>query len=481
MAPDSNPAGTQVPHTTTPINTGSRTLHRFGDRYRDYQDHYLDLSAEMEPYFVGPMPASAFLSEFLPTSKLRLPEDMPSYVNGMFDKALSETEEVNVYKPFVRPCITLFRSRVHFSSQVDALTPYMSNYQFQDTSRSEERAKTDFTFKIKPDCSLYAKEHSFHGTDSSAVELFIEFKQRRDDDPFIKDPSPEKSSASSSDGPTPSPPPNPLMKTSKAARLTCGKITAYATSHMGAQYRTHVFSILICLDYARLIRWDRSGAIVTGPIYYNVAPELFNFFIRFNHSPPDVRGLDTTVRLAKPEDTEDAVKAVKELEDVEKSQMPLVVVSIPNPAGEPSQYVVRPPIPSPWIPVGRWTRTSIGYDIQRKQKIFFKDSWRLVINGVLKEGDVYSRFQARAVPNVPHCSNSGDIGDSEYHSARTGLFVHADWAISSRSNLTLHRHYRLILDDIGEPLHRFPCSFDMVRAVYAALRGKFFIRGVEAY
>jgi Fungal protein kinase len=477
MASDSSPAGAQVsrgdPKRTTPINTGSRTLYRFGDKRRDLRNHYLTLSEEMSPYFVGPMPASAFLSEFLPMSKL--PEDvsLPLYEKGMFEAVIPKEQEADMYEPLVCPCTTLFRSRVHFSSQVTALTHPMSNYRIYNTSNSEERAKTNFPFKIKPDCSVFAKGHSFHGTDSSAVELLIEFKRQCDDDPFIKDPPLEKSSASSSDGTTPSRPRNPLMKTSQAARLTCGKITAYATSHMSAQYRTHAFSILICSDYARLIRWDRSGAIVTDPILYNEAPELFDFFIRFNHSPPEVRGLDTTVRLAKSKDTRDAVKAVKELE---KSQVPLVVVSIPNPAAGdslPYEYVVASPIPSPWIPVGRWTRTSIGYDIQREKQILLKDSWRLVIDGVLKEGDVYSRFKAHKVPNVPRCSNSGDIGDDEYHSPQTGRFVHADWAISSRSDLTLHRHYRLILDDIGQPLDSFARSFDMVRAVYAALRGKF--------
>ena len=273
------------------------------------------------------------------------------------------------------------------------------------------------------------------------------------------------------------------MKNSRDAHVTCGQITAYATLHMSAQYRTHVFFVLICKDYARLIWWDRSGAIVTNPIQYNVTSELFDFFILLDHSPPNVQGQDTTVRLANPKDTRDAVKAVKELEELEKSQTPLLVVSLPNPTTreEPLQYIIVSPLASLWIPVRRWTRTSIGYDLQRKRSVFMKDSWRLVIEGVPKEGDVYSKFKANGVPNVPHCSNSGDIGDDTYHSMQTDRFLNANWAPNYAYDLTPHRHYRLILDDIGQPLDSFNCSRDMVRAVCAALIGQFFLSTVEVY
>ena len=48
-------------------------------------------------------------------------------------------------------------------------------------------------------------------------------------------------------------------------------------------------------------------------------------------------------------------------------------------------------------------------------------------------------------------------------------------------DLTLHCHYHLILDDIGQPLDNFKCSWDMVHAVCATLIGEFFLGGVEVY
>ena len=247
---------------------------------------------------------------------------------------------------------------------------------------------------------------------------------------------------------------------------------------MSAQYRTHVFSVLICDNHARLIRWDRSGAIVTGQIPYNTEPHLFDFFIRFDRSSRDAQGHDTTVRAATSEERNNAVRVAQELG---ASKNDLLVISVSKPTiGEPLRYVIAPPRASPYIPVGRWTRTSIGYDIQRKRTVFMKDSWRLVLDGVPKEGVVYSRFKLNGVPNVPHCSDSGDVGDDVYHSTRTNLYAKT-WVTDPKyeHDLIPQRHYRLILDDIGQPLHEFKCSRDMVRAIRAALVGKFFLDRVE--
>ncbi|KAF8259058.1 hypothetical protein EI94DRAFT_1493126, partial [Lactarius quietus] len=64
--------------------------------------------------------------------------------------------------------------------------------------------------------------------------------------------------------------------------LTAGQITAYAAIQLDSQCRTHVFSVLIVGDHARLIQWDQSGAIVTAPIYYKVNPALLGFFTSYN-------------------------------------------------------------------------------------------------------------------------------------------------------------------------------------------------------
>ena len=95
----SSPSDAESPANTTPINTGSRTLYRFGERCWPTTEHHLALAAEMSPYFVGPMPVSAFLREFLPPP----PQVSLPFTKGMFSSVLASQDEVGMYDPFVCP------------------------------------------------------------------------------------------------------------------------------------------------------------------------------------------------------------------------------------------------------------------------------------------------------------------------------------------------------------------------------------------
>jgi hypothetical protein len=61
----------------------------------------LALGAEMSPYFIGPMPVSAFLHEFLPPP----PQVTLPFKAGMFNSVLGgpTVPEVDMYDPFVCP------------------------------------------------------------------------------------------------------------------------------------------------------------------------------------------------------------------------------------------------------------------------------------------------------------------------------------------------------------------------------------------
>lgn len=58
---------------------------------------------------------------------------------------------------------------------------------------------------------------------------------------------------------------------------TKGQITSYVTKQFASQFRTYAFSIIICKDMARLIYWDRSGAVVTKSLSY-VKDRWLDFF-----------------------------------------------------------------------------------------------------------------------------------------------------------------------------------------------------------
>ncbi|KAH8983235.1 hypothetical protein EDB92DRAFT_1803985 [Lactarius akahatsu] len=90
--------------------------------------------------------------------------------------------------------------------------------------------------------------------------------------------------------------------------------------------------------------------------------------------------------------------------------------------------------------------------------VFFKDSWRVACDRIMKEGELYNILNNTKIPDIPYCSASGDIGEDTYHYTRTHTdqFVNAPWAlILSTHEFTSHQHHRLILDNISKKLEMF--------------------------
>ncbi|KAF8805939.1 hypothetical protein BYT27DRAFT_7339513, partial [Phlegmacium glaucopus] len=66
-------------------------------------------------------------------------------------------------------------------------------------------------------------------------------------------------------------------------------------------FRNHFFSMLIFGPYARFIRWDRRGAVVTRRFDYTKHPfHIFNFYLRYGQLTLLQRGFDPTVERATP-------------------------------------------------------------------------------------------------------------------------------------------------------------------------------------
>jgi thiamine kinase-like enzyme len=248
-----------------------------------------------------------------------------------------------------------------------------------------------------------------------------------------------------------------------------GQLTAYATSILSAQYRTHTFMVFIVKDYARLIRWDRSGAVFTKPIYFNNEPHLIDFFIRYDIADREARGHDITVSSASSQDVALAQANVPELRGANEC----LDVTISN------QHFI---IPTPEsmlqvdIPVGRWTRVSFAYNKHNGCRVLLKDSWRILAEGVNPEGEIYRLLHEKRVPNIPSYSLADDVGNETYHRSQTdeivnnqnlGLHDHRP-----HQKLTPHRHYRIVLHTIGKKLKDFNCTREFVQAMYAALKGK---------
>ena len=121
---DSTPASISNPEylvairATTPIITGHCTLYCFGERPAGKSsDFYLDIAAEMSPFFIGPMAIDTFLSEFLPESKLSPLQDVRPFSKGLFKHVLLSKEETGMYEPFVCSMSSVLLSCLFFLSE----------------------------------------------------------------------------------------------------------------------------------------------------------------------------------------------------------------------------------------------------------------------------------------------------------------------------------------------------------------------------
>ncbi|THG96417.1 hypothetical protein EW026_g5418 [Hermanssonia centrifuga] len=90
-----------------------------------------------------------------------------------------------------------------------------------------------------------------------------------------------------------------------------GRMIHYAREQMSHQHRVFMFSLHIVHDSARIIRWDRMGAIVTEAFNFVLHPQILaEFLFRFSLLGPEGRGLDSSAELAGSEECHEFAEAV---------------------------------------------------------------------------------------------------------------------------------------------------------------------------
>ncbi len=291
--------------------------------------------------------------------------------------------------------------------------------------------------------------------------MFIEFKWDPTDDPFgdvVYQPPRDVDTSTSGK--------RFFVRNTKLARDTLGQISSYAAAQLSAQFRTHIFSVLIVRDTARLLRWDRTGTIVTEAIEHNKCSFLADFFSRYSMASDAGRGKDESI--SKPSSDEEIV-ARRILQCNEN--VPLVKLSIPGLHG-PRYFITSTPEAAMYTPPGRATRGFRAHDISENKLVFVKDSWRIDMPDIQAEGMVYKVLTEANVRNVPRCVASGDILPADYHATKTHTYSKEEWACDEATHLIPRRHHRLCLDLVGRVLVGFTSSREMVSAVKDALIGE---------
>lgn len=213
---------------------------------------------------------------------------------------------------------------------------------------------------------------------------------------------------------------------------TRGQIAAYAGVAMSMAFRKHFFSMLILGEYARIIRWDRRGAIVTRRFSYTKRPELvFEFYLRFAQLSPSQRGFDVSVvplNAALPAHVGKAFDSYYQESwyqgakyghkdnspRIPAANLPFFHIHIEDRTFRRAETFFMPAPAyrhSHMQPFNRASRRSLVYpDAPGEQKMcFLKDSWQEVSKRTSPEADIYRKLQANNVPNIAALRLGDDV------------------------------------------------------------------------
>ncbi|GJJ15905.1 hypothetical protein Clacol_010183 [Clathrus columnatus] len=391
---------------------------------------FQNMASEISKYVVGPMPVSEFLNRFL------RPKTAPKEQKSGVPSATTTGLQAYLAGNYVN----------QYQSLVNALQPICPNFEIRDTNTKPVTTFQGYT--IRPDVCVFNR--GSNDVDITQAEIMMELKSDKNDDPFA-----DESKMS-------------FVKGSTAGKNTLGQTTVYAAAHQASQFRTHAFSVLMFLTYARLLRWDRSGVVATGAIPID-SPEFIEFFQLFDQATPQMRGIDTSVSTPSPENASEARISLGIGSNIPLVQFSLDFLSDKAYNATNGVYIASRDayMNKSHSPLGRSTRTFIAYSTSHQCNIFLKDSWRL--DSQTPEHKIYNTLHAQNVPCLPTVLAGSDIFD-QTTITQDVLSENPIWMKVQPKPLRKHRHHRLILKEIATPLHLFSSTKILVSAIYDAIK-----------
>ncbi|KDQ29963.1 hypothetical protein PLEOSDRAFT_165648 [Pleurotus ostreatus PC15] len=290
----------------------------------------------------------------------------------------------------------------------------------------------------------------------------------------------------------------PFENDTKQGRSTRGQIASYAGVTMAMQFRSHLFSVLVCGRYARFIRWDRSCAIVTRRFDYTTHPLIiFDFYKRFAQLDDIQRGLYPNLRaLSRPA----GMKAVEMMrkyatsyftgehadfykKESDPKQLPLLSLVF----GEDT-YVVPAPCfdGAMYSPFGRCTRNRAVVLLKERkiakeakdgtcgedgEILYLKEYWREESTFTKKESEVYKILEAAKVTFVAKMHAGGDLMAGDEAIATIGHEWKLKPWVQKPSKLRI-RHlvaHFIVLSTLGRNLATFKTARQLVTCIADAM------------
>lgn len=213
------------------------------------------------------------------------------------------------------------------------------------------------------------------------------------------------------------------------AREDLGQIVAYATEACARQHRVAYYSVSVRGVHARLMRWDRSGAITTEEFNLHSDPQfLCEFLWKFSQCSEFERGFDDTVTPASDDDEKRFKQVIEEhvqfqgglssendkfKKAVETHYEPsrvVIIKAFEDPQSNVShEYLVSRPVVSPLSIASRAMRGYWAVPREEGNIAFLKDTWRYDTEKDWKEGNILERLTSRGVACIPNLFCHGDV------------------------------------------------------------------------
>ncbi|KAI0359625.1 hypothetical protein OH77DRAFT_1420159 [Trametes cingulata] len=256
------------------------------------------------------------------------------------------------------------------------------------------------------------------------------------------------------------------------------RIMRHPTLAFERQQRTHYYTVVIFGTYARIVRWDRSGAVFSSKFDYQKEPAKLGLFLwRFCHSSASVRGHDPTACRVLPGSEHHKFmvqRAAHKLSAEREHARELFAESLVDDwpwwklrvddtsNGKPREFLVgRPTYVAPDM-VGSGTRGYVALDLTDPQHafVFLKDCWRVVDPRREQEGAILAYLNSKEVECIPTMLCHGDVDErctESQHVQGGRCRAMGDWPGKARI------HYRLVVREVGLPLVRLQTGMELVR------------------
>ncbi|PIL31115.1 hypothetical protein GSI_05811 [Ganoderma sinense ZZ0214-1] len=274
-----------------------------------------------------------------------------------------------------------------------------------------------------------------------------------------------------------------FLPTGRERCLSRGQLAEYAVEQLNRQHRQFLFMVHVMRDCARILRFDRSGAVVSEEFDYVAHPEVIGTLLfRLSRMSRAEQGHDPTATLASEREASmfkelharfhaDSATA-RGLRNAVVEGWPIVKITMDVPfssdgapvrRGTPPtrrEFLVGKPASLSLSLVGPGAKGFVAYDLTTNAVVFMKDSWRLDSRDVQSEYETYLQLREKTTGElyVPTLLGGGDVS-----------FDGSLQRTASRDDAPSLVHCRLVFKEICRPLEDFTNSFELVKAVTWAL------------